>query len=122
LLAALLLMMTYFLNDALEFSVSLKKYKASETKQKNNNLTQQPVNPDTNENTIETCYEDDGLMDDYQYALNVCIQGNMCAKGQYTEWLKVKTILKNEYLLCRLMCMYCSWFHQPQSWGSGCTG
>jgi hypothetical protein len=35
-------------------------------------------------------------MDDYQYALNVCIQGKMCAKGQYTEWLKIKTILKNE--------------------------
>ena len=59
-------------------------------------MIQELVTVNTTEDIKETSYEDDGLMDDYQYALNVCIQGKMCAKGQYTEWLKIKTILKNE--------------------------
>jgi P4 family phage/plasmid primase-like protien len=45
---------------------------------------------------VNESLKDDGLMDDYQYALNVGIQGKMCQKGQFNEWLTIGQILKNE--------------------------
>ena len=62
-------------------------------KQKKQKQTPEPVR---DEITTPIAPKDDGLMDDYQYALNVGIQGKMCQKGQYEQWWKIGQILKNE--------------------------